>query len=136
EHNATSVAPIEVDPMRYDPSWLGAEPFPQLIDGRESQEGMTHPILDPSTGETPAAYFEATAADVDAAIGAARRSDDSGEWLRLPGTLKAQLLDAVAAEIRASAERLAALEALDTGKAVSGALTYDVYEAANAFSHA
>lgn len=122
--------------MRYDPSWLGAEPFPQLIDGRESQEGMTHPILDPSTGETPAAYFEATAAEVDAAIGAARRSYDSGEWRRMPGTLKAQLLDAVAAEIRASAERLAALEALDTGKAVSGALTYDVYEAANAFSHA
>ncbi|GLW09030.1 phenylacetaldehyde dehydrogenase [Microtetraspora sp. NBRC 13810] len=122
--------------MRYDPAWLDADPLPQLIDGRESRQGEIRPILDPSTGEAPAAYAEATPAEVDAALAAARRSHDGGEWRRTPGAVKAQLLEAVAAEIRADARRLATLEALDTGKAVGGALTNDVYEAANAFSYA
>ncbi|GAA5058308.1 acyl-CoA reductase-like NAD-dependent aldehyde dehydrogenase [Thermocatellispora tengchongensis] len=122
--------------MRYDPAWLDADPLPQLIDGRESREGPTRPIVDPSTGESPASYAEATTAEVGAALAAARRSHDQGEWRRMPGAQKAQLLDAVAAEIRADATRLATLEALDTGKAVAGAITNDVYEAANAFSYA
>jgi acyl-CoA reductase-like NAD-dependent aldehyde dehydrogenase len=122
--------------MRYDPSWLDADPLPQLVDGRESRQGEVRPVLDPSTGESPASYAEATGAEVDAALAAARRSHDEGEWRRMPGTRRAELLDAVAAAIRADAGRLAALEALDTGKAVGGALTYDVYEAAGAFSHA
>ncbi|SDQ72329.1 betaine-aldehyde dehydrogenase [Thermostaphylospora chromogena] len=122
--------------MRYDPKWLDSDPYPQLIEGRETREGHVRPILDPSTGESPAAFAEATPTEVEAALRAARRSYDEGEWRRMPGELRAQLLDAVAAEIRAEARRLATLEALDTGKAVSGALTYDVYEAANAFSYA
>ncbi|MDF5757538.1 aldehyde dehydrogenase family protein [Spongiactinospora sp. TRM90649] len=122
--------------MRYDPVWLDSDPYRQLIDGNETGDGDVLPVLDPSTGETPASYAVATAAEVDAAIAAARRSHDAGEWWRMPGTLKARLLESVAAEIRANAGRLAALEALDTGKAVSGAVTYDIYEAANAFSHA
>ncbi|GII94572.1 aldehyde dehydrogenase family protein [Sinosporangium siamense] len=122
--------------MRYDPSWLDSDPLPQLIDGRESREGSTRPVLDPSTGETPATYVEATPREVEAALAAARRTCDGGEWRRMPGARKAELLDAAAAAIRADARRLATLEALDTGKAVGGALTNDVYEAANAFSYA
>jgi acyl-CoA reductase-like NAD-dependent aldehyde dehydrogenase len=122
--------------MRYDPAWLDADPLPQLIDGRESREGDIRPVLDPSTGESPASYAEATPAEVDRALAAARRSHDAGVWRRMPGARKAELLDAVAAEIRADARRLATLESLDTGKAVGGALTNDVYEAANAFSYA
>jgi acyl-CoA reductase-like NAD-dependent aldehyde dehydrogenase len=122
--------------MRYDPAWLDSDPLPQLIDGRESRQGVVRPVVDPSTGESPASYAEATEAELDAALTAARRSHDEGEWRRMPGARRAELLDAAAAAIRADAGRLAALEALDTGKAVAGALTNDVYEAANAFSHA
>ncbi|WP_051866031.1 aldehyde dehydrogenase family protein [Streptosporangium roseum] len=122
--------------MRYDPTWLDSDPLPQLIDGCESRQGVARPVVDPSTGESPASYAEATSAEVEAAVAAARRSHDQGEWRRMPGALKAELLDAVAAAIRADARRLATLEALDTGKAVGGALTNDVYEAANAFSYA
>ncbi|MFC0862314.1 aldehyde dehydrogenase family protein [Sphaerimonospora cavernae] len=122
--------------MRYDPAWLDSDPLPQLIDGRESREGVTRPVVDPSTGETPASYAEATPAEVEAALAAARRSHDRGEWRSMPGATRAELLDAVAAAIRADARRLATLEALDTGKAVGGALTNDVYEAAGAFSYA
>ncbi|GAA3789528.1 aldehyde dehydrogenase family protein [Sphaerisporangium flaviroseum] len=122
--------------MRYDPAWLDTDPLPQLIDGRESRQGVIRPVTDPSTGETPGSYAEATPDEVDAAIGAARRSHDTGEWRRMPGAVRAELLESVAAAIRADARRLATLEALDTGKAIGGALTYDVHEAATAFSYA
>ncbi|WP_055478532.1 aldehyde dehydrogenase family protein [Sphaerimonospora mesophila] len=122
--------------MRYDPAWLGSDPLPQLIDGRESREGGTHPVVDPSTGETPARYAEATAAEVEAALAAARRSHDEGEWRRMPAAVRAELLEAAATAIRADARRLAVLEALDTGRAIGGVLMNDVYEAAGAFSHA
>jgi acyl-CoA reductase-like NAD-dependent aldehyde dehydrogenase len=46
------------------------------------------------------------------------------------------VLDAVAAAIRDQTRRLATLESLDTGKAISGALHYDLYETAAAFSSA
>jgi acyl-CoA reductase-like NAD-dependent aldehyde dehydrogenase len=73
---------------------------------------------------------------VEAAIDAARRSFDEAEWRRMPGARRAEVLEAAAAAIRADATRLATLEALETGKAIGGALTNDVYEAANAFSYA
>lgn len=122
--------------MRFDPAWIGAEPRPQFIGGRESREGPIRPIVDPSTGDSPGTYAEATDAEVDAAIVAARKSFDAGIWRRMPGPRRAEVLEAAAAAIRQDAPRLAALEALDTGKPVGGALAHDVYEAANAFSYA
>ncbi|MFF7250903.1 aldehyde dehydrogenase family protein [Embleya sp. NPDC008237] len=116
--------------------WLRPDPYPQLIDGRESFDGERRPVFDPSTGGQPASYLAASDAEVEAAISAARTSFDAGVWRRMPGPRKAEVLEAVAAAIRADAGRLAALEAMDTGKAISGALTNDVYEAANAFSYA
>ncbi|MFI1581507.1 aldehyde dehydrogenase family protein [Embleya sp. NPDC020630] len=116
--------------------WLRSDPYPQLIAGRESFDGEARPMVDPSTGGHPASWLAATDAEVEAAIVAARGSFDAGVWRRMPGPRKAEVLEAVAAAIRADAPRLAALEAMDTGKAVSGALTNDVYEAANAFSYA
>jgi acyl-CoA reductase-like NAD-dependent aldehyde dehydrogenase len=116
--------------------WLSPHPYPQLIDGRESHDGDVRPVFDPSTGGRPASYLAASSAEVEAAIAAARTSFDAKVWQRMPGPRKAEVLEAAAAAIRADAGRLAALEAMDTGKAVSGALTNDVYEAANAFSYA
>lgn len=121
---------------RIDRSWIDAEPYPQIVDGEERRDGRRLSVIDPSTEETVATWCEATDAEVDAALEAARRSHDAGEWRRMPPARRAEVLEAVAAAIRADAERLAALEALDTGKAVSGALVYDVHEAATAFSHA
>lgn len=121
---------------RVRPGWLDAEPLPSLVAGTERRDGAAHPVVDPSTGAQLTSYCTATPDDVEAALAAARRSFDEGEWRRMPGARRAEVLDAVAAAIRADAERLAALEALDTGKAVTGARTNDVYEAANAFSYA
>ncbi|MEU0991480.1 MULTISPECIES: aldehyde dehydrogenase family protein [unclassified Streptomyces] len=121
---------------RLQPGWLSTEPYPQLIGGKEATDGTPQPITDPSTGEQPAHFLAATEQEVEAAIAAARASFDSGVWRRMPGPRKAEVLEAAAAAIRADAPKLAALEALDTGKGVSGALVNDVYEAANAFSYA
>ncbi|MGA8255555.1 MAG: aldehyde dehydrogenase [Nocardioides sp.] len=58
-------------------------PAPQLlIDGKLSaaSDGATYPILNPANGSEIGQAPDATAADVDAAIGAARRAFDESDW--------------------------------------------------------
>jgi acyl-CoA reductase-like NAD-dependent aldehyde dehydrogenase len=121
---------------RIDPAWLPADPVPQIVDGDERRDGAVHDIVDPSMNAPAGQWVEATADDVDAALGAARRTFDRGDWRRRTLAARAEVLEAAAARIRADAQRLAALEAMDTGKAVGSALVYDVYEAATAFAYA
>ena len=121
---------------RIDSNWISSDPYPQIIAGSERRDGPLMPVVDPSTGDQPAKWAVATPEEVDAAIEAARRSFDDGVWRRESPAGRAAVLEAAAARIREDAQRLAALEALDTGKAVGGALVYDVYEAATAFAYA
>jgi acyl-CoA reductase-like NAD-dependent aldehyde dehydrogenase len=125
-----------VQTHRIDPQWIDADPYPQIIAGEERRDGAVQPVIDPSTEQQVATWASATDAEVEAALNAARRSFDGGAWRRMPPARRAEVLERVAQRIRDSTQRLAALEALDTGKAVSGAITYDVYEAATAFAHA
>jgi acyl-CoA reductase-like NAD-dependent aldehyde dehydrogenase len=122
--------------QRIDPAWIPADPIPQLIAGEERRAGQVRPVVDPSLDAPVASWAEATPEEVDAALAAARRTFDAGDWRRRSLAGRAEVLEAVATRIRADAARLAALEAMDTGKAVAGALVYDVYEAATAFAHA
>ena len=57
-------------------------PARQLIDGRlvDASDGATFPILDPATGRQIGVAPDATEADVDAAIAAARRAFDETDW--------------------------------------------------------
>jgi len=58
-------------------------PAPQLlIDGKltPAADGATYPILNPATGEEIGRAPDATAEDVDRAIGAARRAFDETDW--------------------------------------------------------
>jgi acyl-CoA reductase-like NAD-dependent aldehyde dehydrogenase len=121
---------------RLDPTWVPDDPVPQFVDGEERRDGAIHPVVDPSVDEAVASWAEATPAEVEAALTAARRTFDEGVWRRTPPARRAEVLERVADRIRAGASRLAALEAMDTGKAVGGALVYDVYEAATAFASA
>ena len=108
--------------IRVDPSWLSSEPYCHLIDGESRGSGSAHAIVDPSTGEEPASWVEATSSEVDDAIASARQSFDKGTWKRKSNAARADVLEACAARIRQDAKRLATLEALDTGKAVGGAV--------------
>jgi len=122
--------------VRYDASWVDGDPYPQLIDGRALRSGPLHDVIDPSAGDVVALWAEATPDKVEAALAAARRSFDGGEWSRAPLARRAEVLDAAAVAIRDHGERLVTLESLDTGKSVSGARHFDLYEAAAAFSYA
>lgn len=121
---------------RIDPSWFPTDPYPQLIGERESRGGELRPVTDPSTGDVHAQWAVATAEEVDAAVGRARRSFDEGDWRRMAPSRRAEVLEAMASRIRSDLERLASLESATTGKALGGAKVYDVHEAAVAFAFA
>src|SRR5699024_10454710 len=75
----------------------------------------TLPIKDPSTGAGSGEIGRGTAADVDAAVAAARAAFD-GEWGALTATGRGRILMKMAALIEDNIEVLARLEALDVGK--------------------
>jgi len=92
-------------------------PAQHFIDNRwvAAVSGGTLPMLDPSTGEPFAAIARGSAADVEAAVQAARRAFD-GAWGRLAPAEKGRLLAKLAAAILGHADELALIEAVDCGK--------------------
>jgi 5-carboxymethyl-2-hydroxymuconic-semialdehyde dehydrogenase len=91
------------------------------IDGefRESASGATFTSFDPATGEALAEAPEGAAAEVDAAVGAARRAFDEGEWPRLSAAGRAEALRRIAALLRRDAEEFIGLECLDVGMPIA-----------------
>lgn len=89
-----------------------------FIDGRwcEASDGGTRTIRCPAdqteVGEVP----EATAADAEAAVHAARRAFDDGPWRHTSAFERAALLRRVADRLVAEKDEVARLESLDTGK--------------------
>src|SRR6185312_967236 len=87
------------------------------IDGayRESIAGGTFTTLDPATNEVITEASDGQAADVDAAVAAARRAFDEGPWPRMKTADRARVLRRIAALIRDSADDFVDLEVLDVG---------------------
>jgi aminomuconate-semialdehyde/2-hydroxymuconate-6-semialdehyde dehydrogenase len=94
--------------------------------------GETLPDHNPATGAVIATLPASGAADVDAAVAAARTSL-AGPWGRTTVTERADLLDRVADGIKARFEELVQLESLDTGKPVHTARTIDIARAVSNF---
>src|SRR5689334_21530964 len=92
-----------------------------FIDGqwREAASGSRSEVIDPSTCHVITTVAEADAADVDAAVGAAREAFDNGPWSRTPARERARVLHRVADLIRERADEIVALESLDVGKPVT-----------------
>src|SRR5690606_20311856 len=76
---------------------------------------VTLPIENPSTGEVMGALAAGTAADVDAAVQAARAAFD-GDWGRRTAVERGRILARMGREVEARIDLLAELEALDVGK--------------------
>ncbi len=74
---------------------------------------------------------ECSAADVDAAVTAAKDAFDDGRWSRLPPAERKQRMLAFADLIDANREELALLETLDVGKPIGESLRVDAPSAAN-----
>ena len=92
-------------------------PAQHFIDGHwcASADGAEMDSWDPGTGQVFLRFSAGGAAEVDAAVDAARRALH-GPWSRLKPGERAQLLRAVANGLRAQADILAVAETLDSGK--------------------
>jgi aldehyde dehydrogenase (NAD+) len=72
-------------------------------------------VVSPSTEEPIAQVADASADDVDAAVGAARAAFDHGPWPRLHPSERAAVMEALLAELTALADELARLIANENG---------------------
>lgn len=104
------------------------------IDGswKPSSNGETFEVINPATEEVIHHIASATAADVDAAVKAARRAFDKGGWPQKTGTERARYLRAIGDGIRARQAEIARLEVLDNGKPFPEA-DWDIADAAGCF---
>ena len=88
--------------------------------------------LNPATEETLATVARASAADVDAAVAAARHAYDT-VWSTMPGAERAKYLFRIARLIQERARELAVVETLDNGKPIRESRAIDVPLAAAHF---
>jgi acyl-CoA reductase-like NAD-dependent aldehyde dehydrogenase len=88
-----------------------------LIDGKEvpARSGRTFTVLNPATEEVLATVAEAGAADIDAAVQAARSSFEKGTWSGMSGPQRARILLRYADLVEAKADELSLLETLNNG---------------------
>jgi acyl-CoA reductase-like NAD-dependent aldehyde dehydrogenase len=113
------------------------EPGRLFIGGqwREAADGARTEVVDPSRGAVVTTVAEAGAADVDAAVTAAREAFDAGHWSGLSGRERGRILHRVAQLIRDNADEIARLESLDVGKPITLAHAVDVTNAANDYEY-
>ncbi|MFI6491583.1 aldehyde dehydrogenase family protein [Streptomyces sp. NPDC050564] len=102
---------------------------------REAADGARTDVIDPSIGQVVTTVAEAGAADVDAAVRAAREAFDHGPWAAMSGRERGRVLHRVSELIRTNADELAALESLDVGKPLSLCRPVDVLTAADEYEY-
>ncbi len=106
---------------------------PAFVDGDDLAVTETLDSLDPADGSVLARLAAGGAAEVEAAVAAARRS--LPDWRERPVRERSQLLQALAVRVRAEADDLADLECRDTGKPRSQAVV-DVEQCAQYYEFA
>jgi acyl-CoA reductase-like NAD-dependent aldehyde dehydrogenase len=120
-------------PVRDRAYWQGqaAALRPQhlaLINGQPvpARSGATFECTSPIDGRRLAAVAACDAADVDAAVMAARNAFTRGDWAAQSPAARKQVLLRFAGLIEAYTDELALLETLDTGKPIRDSLAVDV----------
>ena len=105
-----------------------------LIDGRwqPASDGRTLDVVSPSDGQVFARIARGTAADIDAAVNAARKAFEEGPWSRMTAVERGRILTKLGTKILEHFEELAQLEAADTGKPMKQARA-DITAAARYF---
>ncbi|MBS1878851.1 MAG: aldehyde dehydrogenase family protein [Actinobacteria bacterium] len=114
---------------------LAASDLRMLIGGErvEAASGERFEVLNPATGETIATVPAANAADVDAAVAAARAALPG--WRAMAPAARAELMWNLGTRIAELSEELATLEALDNGKTRGDALMVDIPLASEIFRY-
>lgn len=90
---------------------------------------------DPASGEVLAEVASGTAADIDAAVMAARAAFNTGPWHGMTGMQRGRILWRIADLIEQHLEELAVLETLDNGKPVAASRRGDIPAAAGQFRY-
>jgi len=91
-------------------------------------------VIDPATGDTIARVPDASAADVDKAVQAARAAFDEGPWKEATAQDRGRILFKLAEAVRARAAELAELETRNTGKPIVEA-EFDIADVATCFEY-
>ena len=92
-----------------------------------SVSGKTFDTVNPATGEVMAKMSEADAADIDAAVAAAKAAFARGSaWRTMDASQRGRLLNKLADAIERDREYFARLDSMDNGKPYSDALNIDV----------
>jgi aldehyde dehydrogenase (NAD+) len=123
---------MEYGPAPEDPKesvqWLERykRRFGHFIDGgwHAPAEGKYFETTDPSTGEKIAEVAQGSAADVNAAVKAARAA--LAGWQALTPHARARFLYALARQVQKHSRRLAVLETLDNGKPIRESRDIDI----------
>src|SRR6516164_1720484 len=132
---------MEYGPAPEDPKeslrWLEGHKrrFAHFIGGgwKAPAEGRYFETADPSTGEKIAEVAQGSAADVDAAVKAARSALKG--WQELTPHARAKYLYAMARQVQKHARRLAVLETIDNGKPIRESRDIDIPLVARHFYH-
>ncbi len=115
-------------------AWLKARgSFGHYIDGAFTKPGKTFTTANPATGAPLAKVGQGAAADVAAAVRAARAAQPG--WAKLPGHERAKWLYALARHVQKRERFLAVLESLDNGKPIRESRDIDVPLVARHFYH-
>jgi aldehyde dehydrogenase (NAD+) len=126
-------APESADPAE---AWLnsrGREILPFIGGDFRRPEGEFFDTVNPGTGKPFAKVAQCGAAEVDAAVAAARAAQPG--WWALGGHGRARYLYALARQIQKNARLLAVLETLDNGKPIRETRDLDVPLVARHFYH-
>src|SRR5438477_12591697 len=95
--------------------------------------GAYFDTADPSTGEKLASVAQGSAADIDAAVKAARAA--LPKWQALTPHVRARYLYALARQVQKHSRRLAVLETMDNGKPIRESRDIDIPLVARHFYH-
>src|SRR6056297_2376592 len=107
-------------------AWLvdQGDRFGHFIGGAMTDPGDVFESRNPATGEVLAHVSQATQADVDAAVAAARKAQKG--WAKLGGARRARHLYALARLLQKHARLFAVLETLDNGKPIRESRDIDI----------
>ena len=98
--------------------------FGHFINGAFTKPGDTFETRNPATGTVLAEVTQATGADVDAAVKAARKAQP--KWAALGGHGRAKVLYAIARILQKQSRLFAVLETLDNGKPIRESRDIDI----------
>ncbi len=92
----------------------------------DARSGKRFDVFDPATGQAIAAVAEADAADIDAAVKAARHAFEEGPWAKMSPQSRSKLIWKLGDLIEQHADEIAEIEALDNGKPIRDARQADL----------